>query len=802
MIAIIYSSILFLALSTLMSTVPSPAQDLDQNSKTTIIGKVLSAKTNEPLAGSNIILAGTHYGTTARRDGSFILADIPPGTYEVRVSILGYRPESRTINLIQGERVILEFHLTANPIEFPNVEVIGSAPEAFLKIPGSGTLLSSDLILKTHPMSANELLRKVPGVCVRDEEGFGLRPNIGIRGLFPTRSTKVLLLEDGVPFAIAPYGDPASYYHPPIHRFNRVEVLKGSGQIRFGPQTIGGVINYLTPLPPMIPTGSVNVAMGNRDYLFGQVNYGGRWGNVGFLGDYSRKQGKLARENSSSTIQDLNAKVILNVNAHSSISLKLNLYDEKSNVTYAGLTQIEFEENPFQNQFKDDWFYFRRFGTHLIHDYDLGAGKILLTTNLYGYFIDRDWWRQGNNDGTNATPPPNIPGTRTILNPRRNDGRLREYTVWGIEPRVRLSYTLFGIQNETDIGARAHFELQDRKQVEGNSPTARTGIFREDNVRKAQAYSGFIQNRFLLSTRTVVSAGLRLEDVHYQRTNNLNGASGKAHISSWVPGVGFTYNPTAAVTFFGGLHRGFAPPRVEDVISNIDGTSIELDAEKSWNYELGARARVSELLQLDLTFFRLDFENQIIPASLAGGIVATLTNAGQTLHQGVEFKGAVNLDLSRTESSEVQGDAKHALMVDLAYTYLPVAEFRGQRFSVINRTIKVTGNRLTYAPEHMMVAGVGYVHPVGFDLRLEWVYVSRQFSDDLNTIPPSPNGRQGVIPAYSIWNLSANYPIQFLRLSTFVTIKNLLNKIYIVDRSRGILPGNPRLVQAGLRWEF
>ncbi len=91
-------------------------------------------------------------------------------------------------------------------------------------------------------LSVAEALRKVPGVVVRDEEGFGLRPNIGIRGLNPTRSTKVLLLEDGLPFAFAPYGDNASYFHPPIERYERIEVLKGTGMLRFGPQTIGGVV--------------------------------------------------------------------------------------------------------------------------------------------------------------------------------------------------------------------------------------------------------------------------------------------------------------------------------------------------------------------------------------------------------------------------------------------------------------------------------------------------------------------------------------------------------------------------------
>ncbi len=88
----------------------------------------------------------------------------------------------------------------------------------------------------------SEALRKVSGVNVRDEEGFGLRPNIGIRGTNPTRSTKILLLEDGVPLAYAPYGDNASYYHPPVERFESIEILKGAGQIEYGPVTVAGAL--------------------------------------------------------------------------------------------------------------------------------------------------------------------------------------------------------------------------------------------------------------------------------------------------------------------------------------------------------------------------------------------------------------------------------------------------------------------------------------------------------------------------------------------------------------------------------
>lgn len=756
-----------------------------------IIGKVYSERSDQPLAGANVLVVGTRYGAAANAYGEFVINDIPPGNYEIRATSLGYRPQFKGVTVRENERVQLDFVLTSTPIQFPDVEIIGTAPNALQKIPGSGAIIPSNILLNTHPISTNEVLRKVPGIYVRDEEGFGIRPNIGIRGLFPTRSTKVLLLEDGIPFSQAPYGDPASYYHPPIHRFNRIEVLKGSGQILFGPQTIGGVINYITPQPPATPSGSIKLMSGNRNYLFGQVSYGGRWGNAGFLTDFSRKQGSLARENSSTTIQDLNAKLTLNLNTHSSLSLKLNVYDEQSNVTYAGITQVEYEENPYQNQFRDDWFSFRRFGSHLIFDHAIDDGMILFTTNVYGYFINRDWWRQGNNGGTNSTNPGNAPGVRTVLNPTRNDGRNREYSVWGIDPRVRVTHYLFGFQNEADFGVRAHFETQDRKQIEGDSPTARSGVIREDNERKTRAYSAFLQNRFFFSEQWILSAGIRLERIIHERTNNLLGVSGTAWLTEFIPGFGLTYNPSPDVTVFAGVHRGFAPPRVEDVISNTDGSSIDLDAEKSWSYELGTRAKILSVMNIDVTLFRMDFENQIIPSSLAGGSGTILTNAGRTLHQGVEVKSAVAIPLSRTEFT-----------FDAAYTYLPVAKYRGQRLSVIEPNVNVTNNRLTYAPEHSLTLGMGYSHPFGVDLRVEAVHIGEQFSDDLNTVNPTPNGRQGIIPRYTVWNFSTNYVIRPLALTAFTTVKNLFNKTYIVDRSRGILPGTPRMIQFGIGWNF
>lgn len=134
--------------------------------------------------------------------------------------------------------------------DFPQVDVIGRKPALVNQIPGSAIIITEVSLNNDKPFSGNEMFKKVTGINVVDEEGAGLRANIGIRGLDPDRSRNVLIMEDGVPIALAPYGEPEMYYTPAIDRMKSIEVLKGSGSILYGPQTIGGVINYITYDPP------------------------------------------------------------------------------------------------------------------------------------------------------------------------------------------------------------------------------------------------------------------------------------------------------------------------------------------------------------------------------------------------------------------------------------------------------------------------------------------------------------------------------------------------------------------------
>jgi Fe(3+) dicitrate transport protein len=272
--------------------------------------------------------------------------------------------------------------------ELPRVEVVGDEL-ARREQPGSAQVLDAEVLRSARTLSVPEALRKVSGVHVRDEEGFGLRPNIGIRGLNPTRSTKVLLLEDGIPASYAPYGDNASYYHAPLERYERIEVLKGVGMLRFGPQTIGGVINYVTPMPPEEFGGYVQAVGGNLGYHSLRTRAGGS----GFAFEAMDRAGDAARENQRLRQRDLNAKYVLDIGEDHAVTFKASRLTEDSQVTYSGLTEAEYANfgrryNPFSN----DTFEIERHGGSLTHR--ILFGPVTLLTSAYLYRFDRDWWRQ------------------------------------------------------------------------------------------------------------------------------------------------------------------------------------------------------------------------------------------------------------------------------------------------------------------------------------------------------------------------------------------------------------------------
>ncbi len=794
-----------------------PTMKMSGRKSSPLTGKVTDTNGAE-ISGAEVVLKRQdvrfeRYATT-QNDGIFEFSNLENGFYTVTATAKNFGTMTKTIAFDSAASIEIRLspQIIAEKVSVTANSLAGT-PESLSEIPGSIERIDAQTLENARVFNFSEALRKIAGVNVRDEEGFGLRPNIGIRGTNPTRSTKVLLLEDGLPLSYAPYGDNASYYHPPVERYESIEVLKGSGQIAYGPQTIAGVINYLTPNPPEKPTFNLKLEGGNRSFFNGSAGFGGTFGKFGTILNLTHKQGDGSRENTNFKLDDFSSKATYAVNSRNALTAKFTFFRENSNLTYTGATEAEYAANPRGNIFKNDFFYGRRYGFALQHAAVL-TSKINLTTNFYSNYFSRDWWRQSSNSSQRPSRLNVDPDCRSLADLSTtcgNEGRLRDYLTIGVEPRLNANFNLGAVKNEFNIGFRVHREDQDRIQKNGDLPTSRDGVIAENNERQALAYSGFAQNRFIWKD-FAFTPGVRIEKIEYQRTNRLAnggaGATGNTTVTEVIPGFGVAYSGLPRTTIFAGAHRGFAPPRVEDVVTNAGGV-IDLDSELSWNYEIGFRTRPFRGAEIASTFFRNDYENQIVAASIAGG--AAFTNGGATLQQGFEFS-------SQIDSGAILRSS-HNFYFRTAYTFLPVAEFRGARSSSItsastlniycpaawrisSTVCSINGNRLPYTPKTQLTSSVGYSHPIGFDGFVENVYIGRQLGDDLNAVIPTANAQIGAIQGQTYWNATANYKVEKWRTTFFVTAKNIFDRTFIVDRSRGILPSSPRLIQGGVKVSF
>ena len=666
----------------------------------------------------------------------------------------------------------------------PRVDVIGTA-NGTSNSPGSAQVIDAATLEESRVFNVNEALRKVPGVHVREEEGVGLRPNIGIRGQNPTRSTKTLLLEDGLPLSFAPYGDNASYYHPPIDRYDAIEISKGSQVIRFGPQTAGGVVNYITPMPQQERAGFVGFAAGSRGYLNGHLMATGN----GAMVDLYHKESDGARENMHSRLDDLNFKWVGRLNDDQQITLRASHFREHSQLTYSGLTQAEYQANARQNPFKNDYFDANRTGMSATHEWRLSAERRLLTS-VYGAYFDRDWWRQAST--STDCRPVNLASCQV-------DGRLRAYTTLGIDSRLFQKHASFGLQNDLEVGVKLQSEIQKRRQERYSSYTnytSGTGMsVIENQERRAQAASAFASNRTQISERLAVTPIVRVEQINYERnlfvtSSSATPRSGDTNFTEFVPGIGATYELDGSSQLYGGVHKGFSPPRVEDAINGTGGT-VNLNAESSVNAELGLRSSPTKDLRFDIAVFRNDFSNLVQVGSIAGG--STAYSEGKALFQGVELAGQAD-----RLTSVVDGN----VFARVALTWLPTAEQKSSFNSPTSATpvVNQSGKRLPYAPEQLLTLTLGYRAPQFWNARLDYVFVGEQYASFDNQTTPGADGQKGLIDSYGIWNAVVNYSVG--QANFFIAGKNLGDATYIVDRTRGIQVGMPRTFQVGLKYAF
>lgn len=789
-----------------------------------IEGTIIDSQTMLPLKDVEIKIKNSNFKTKTNSDGQFYFNDIEEGVYELIIFKSNFKQIKKVITL-SDNKLNFDLSLDENYINLPELLVqsfsLINGEKNRKEAIGSAHFLTYSELIKYNNTNINQILAKVPGINLQEEDGFGLRPNIGIRGVGIERTSKISIMEDGILMAPAPYSSPAAYYFPTVGRMNSIEILKGSSQIKSGPLTTGGSINFIsTPIPTRFKS-SLKLIGGSNNYRNFHGYSGGTFNNFGILieGFNYGSDGFKNLENKNSTgfnKKDYNIKVNYKGNSSAKIFhetiLSIGVTNEKSNETYLGLTKDDFNLKP----------YFRYTSSQLdkmeskqerysLKNYIEFQNGINLSSTIYMNKFHRNWYKlqsliyktnklnisalfkENNTDAFNI-----IRGTTNSLDDalilRANN---RNYLSKGIQIVLNKSYTRKKTKHDITLSSRIHYDEMDRFQwedkykIEEKIMKLTTAGIKGSNSNRIQSSNSFANyiNYKIENEKYSLNLGLRNENLIGKRIDfgksdterlGLDLNRRENIINAVIPGGGFMYNINNSSNTFLGIHKGFSPP----------GDKPETEPEKSINYEVGYRKNTIRS-QIEIIGYLSDYSN-LLGADLAatgGSGTNELYNAGKATVKGVEFLTSIN-------TLGYNSKFKLPLYLNYTFTNAKFSDDFESSFDAWGGQIK-SGYYLPYISKHLFNLGVEFNSKV-FNINLDYSYKS-----DFRTTPGKEmKNTEDIIDSFGILNMALNYNVNKNIIFNF-SINNILNKVYVVaNRPAGLRPGQPRNIKFGIKMDL
>lgn len=652
----------------------------------------------------------------------------------------------------------------------PGIEVIrvtgNQQGHAYVET-GTVTLIDLEQIQAIQPLSTEDVLRRIPGVNIKGEEETSIVANFGLRGLSASES-KSLLLEDGVPVAPGLFIGNDRYFNTRIQRVEQVEILKGSSSLRYGPSTIGGVVNYISKTPD--DGAKVSGRVGSFNLREMNIEAGGR--NVsgdayaGVVATYADSDGFMDK---GYKMSDVMLKAGTAIGNNQRVGVKFSFHENDANISYRGILLDEYRAGADRNPAPDDWYLQERQAVDLNHEW-LISDSTTLKTLFYWSDVSRDYWRYSVD-----TPASNVAGRWVYTDALT--GNNRSFERLGAETRLSIAHAFGGLTADTEFGFRAMTEESNDIRIRATRQQDRSGTNDRHRVDSADSVAVYVQSRIELTERLALTPGLRVED--YEQTRlflTQNNATATTSNAEFLPGVGVTFDVTPAAQIYGGVYRAFSPASNGVALDGL--TDQNLDGERSTNYELGIRGAEGPL-SYEVAAFAMDFSNQVVTGNSDPNL--SRSNAGETEHYGMEF--ATGYDFGGGFS------------VDSNATWIPTSEFKTGDFQ---------GNRLPYAPK--VLANVGLNYSVDrLQAALTAHHRGEQYGDPSNqmNLPAGAGGGiwGGLLPAYTVVDLTAQYNIAD-GFDVFGAVKNIADKKYIAGLRQGIYVGPERSVEVGFRYGF
>jgi len=699
--------------------------------------------------------------------------------------------------------------LASEPVlgQTPAVEefvIIGSRDDA-RQLAGSGTVIGSEQINNEIATDINQLLKTVPGIYIREEEGLGLRPNIGIRGATSERSSRITLMEDGVMMAPAPYSAPAAYYFPTMQRQSAVEVLKGAPLLRHGPQTTGGVVNLVSTPVPQDRQGKLRVMSDQRGLTDVHGWFGGTADQFNFLLETVQRHGEGFKDIDRSggegelAIEDYVMKLGWQSDTAQMpqrLQLKAQYSEENSEETYLGLTDSDFSRDANRRYALSapDEMTNRHSSLQLTYQVEL-TDSLTATAIAYDNRFKRDWFKLSGGGSLISAANAGDAEAQAILNGELDILGLdykhnnRSYFSRGVE--LNLGYSLGA--HDLELGVRSHEDEVDRFQpVEHFDQLDGRLVFDEvllpgssDNrVGSSDATSLWLMDSWQASDALRVTAALRYEDVdsrevRFSDTNRtVTSRVTPSDSREWLPGLSFTYDLGDSWQLLAGAHRGFSPLGA--------GAADNEEPETSNNYEAGMRYRGNTWFVETIGFYS-DFSDKSENCSVAspcsnGADIGTYTTGEATI-AGFEWQASALLQWGRV-----------MLPVDFTYTWTDAEISRDNPVTGVQE-----GDLLKDVPEHIYSLRAGFELDNGFNNYLIVKYMDEQCAQvACNRVTGDLQETQDLLVLDWIGRYAFNENVDL-----FFKMENLFDEQEIVSRNPdGARPNKPRTASLGMEVRF
>jgi Fe(3+) dicitrate transport protein len=647
------------------------------------------------------------------------------------------------------------------------IRVVGDAVPVLLEQTGTVVVIDRKQIERIQPLSTEDILRRIPGINIKSEEETAIVSNFGIRGLSASES-KSLMLEDGVPVAPGLFIGNDRYFNPRIQRVEQIEVLKGSASLRYGPSTIGGVVNYQTKTPDDGVKLTGRVGSFNMQEL--SVEAGGKSASgdafAGIVATHASSDGYMDKDYE---MTDIMAKAGVIFSNNQKLGIKVSRYENDANISYRGLLLGDYQAGADYNPAPDDYFLTDRTAFDINHEWSLSS-QATLKTVLYWSEMSRDYWRY-NVDTAASDAAGRWVYTDALTGNNRSFDRL------GLETRLSVDHNLFGLVSSSEFGLRLMQEEANDTRIRAVRSADRTGVNDRHRLDSADSVAAYAQSRIELNEHLAVTPGLRVESYQQQReVLTDNNATAKTSNTEYLPGVGITYNLSQSAQLYGGVYRAFSPASNGVALDGL--TDQQLDGERSTNYELGLRGKQGAV-SYEVAAFLMDFSNQVITGNSNPNL--SQSNGGQTEHHGLELMLGYQL--------------AGGFSIDSNATWVPKSEFT----SGDNQ-----GNRLPYAPKFIANLALNYQQEQ-FSAALSAHHRGEQFGDASNRVDIPANAAGGIwgglMPAYTVLDFTAQYNLAD-KVRIFGAVKNLTDKRYITGLRQGIYVGPERSFELGISYGF